>query len=169
MELSTKQQEETVNRFVIENVPEDVRKRYKARCALEDTTMRNDVLSYMRARSGNIEALKTMIYTMLTQLGDETVSEVESKTWTEFQHQFESEAFPGVNNPEESIANAPLDHIPEDYREYEYQRLREMEAERDDAVTTKDFEQIEWEWEQIEARREELRKKHEEKPEDRDK
>lgn len=151
-------------RMMIENIPDDVRNKFKARCALYETTMRDELIRYMGARGGDVDGLKQLIYTLLTQLVDETVSRTEVGRWIEFQHEFESEVFPEVNDEPESIADAPLDHIPDDYHEYMRERELEVEATGRE-VTDADYRQIDDEWEKIEEFRAELREKQEDEDE----
>lgn len=43
---------EEMGRVVIENVPDKIKKQYKATCALKETTMRDDLIHYMNSVCG---------------------------------------------------------------------------------------------------------------------
>ena len=53
------QEESLMASMLIEKIPEDVRKRFKAWCAINDTTMRDALISYMSGISDDIDIKKT--------------------------------------------------------------------------------------------------------------
>ena len=79
--LKTKEQGEEMARIVVENIPDNIRNRFKSYCALNETTMRDALIAFMDGVSGArdpAEILKAISGPVLTM------------------EKIKEEAFPGI-------------------------------------------------------------------------
>src|SRR6056297_1230552 len=55
-----------MHRIVIENIPSELRRNYKAFCTLKDMTMKEDLMTYMNACIGNEKSIYKIIRLLIS-------------------------------------------------------------------------------------------------------
>lgn len=56
------------SQFIIENIPAQIRDDFESLCSKNNLSMNDELINYMMARGGNLDALKSQIQSLLIQL-----------------------------------------------------------------------------------------------------